>query len=288
MLSIHDTAGLEAYARRHRIDRHHLKQLRNAFYKRQATEAEALQELPEEQRLEFSRHVAFHFLQLHGRHDSGVDGASKLIFQTAQGFLIEAVILRIATGRTALCVSSQVGCAARCSFCATGTMGMAHNLSAERNPGPGPSGQSTVAGREAEDSQRRLHGHGRTASTTRKPSTRPSRCCRSPYGLDLSAKHLLVSTVGIPEAMVRCASRFPQVGMALSLHSARQKIREQMIPLARRYRLAELRDARGGGDHHPAATRDDGIPLAQGLQRYPGGCAGPGRISCRALPRIST
>ena len=43
--------------------------------------------------------------------------------------------------------------------------------------------------------------------------------------------------------MVRCATRFRQVGMALSLHSARQDVREQLIPLARRYRLPELRDA---------------------------------------------
>ena len=44
--------------------------------------------------------------------------------------LIEAVILRIASGRTTLCVSSQVGCAAACEFCATGKMGIARNLSA--------------------------------------------------------------------------------------------------------------------------------------------------------------
>ena len=45
--------------------------------------------------------------------------------------LIEAVILRIATGRTTLCVSSQVGCAAACEFCATGKMGIAQDLSAD-------------------------------------------------------------------------------------------------------------------------------------------------------------
>src|SRR5204862_1664923 len=53
---------------------------------------------------------------------------SKLLFRTSSGLLLETVILRIATGRTSLCISSQVGCAARCTFCATGQMGMVKNL----------------------------------------------------------------------------------------------------------------------------------------------------------------
>jgi 23S rRNA (adenine2503-C2)-methyltransferase len=65
----------------------------------------------------------------------------------------------------------------------------------------------------------------------------------SPQCFDLSPARVLVSTVGIPEAMVRCAERFPRLGMALSLHSARQAQRETLIPLARRYPLELLRKA---------------------------------------------
>ena len=54
---------------------------------------------------------------------------------------------------------------------------------------------------------------------------------------------ILISTVGIPDAMVRCARRFPEVNLALSLHSVRQDVREQLIPLAAKYRLDELRTA---------------------------------------------
>jgi 23S rRNA (adenine2503-C2)-methyltransferase len=65
----------------------------------------------------------------------------------------------------------------------------------------------------------------------------------SPSCFDLTPGRVLVSTVGIPDAMVRCALRFPRLGMALSLHSARQTQRERLIPLARRYSLEALRDA---------------------------------------------
>ena len=54
---------------------------------------------------------------------------------------------------------------------------------------------------------------------------------------------ILISTVGIPDAMVRCARRFPDVNLALSLHSVRQDVREQLIPLAAKYSLDDLRAA---------------------------------------------
>jgi 23S rRNA (adenine2503-C2)-methyltransferase len=56
-------------------------------------------------------------------------------------------------------------------------------------------------------------------------------------------RRILLSTVGIPDAMIRAARRFPQVNFALSLHSVRQSVREQLIPLAARYSLEELRAA---------------------------------------------
>jgi 23S rRNA (adenine2503-C2)-methyltransferase len=56
-------------------------------------------------------------------------------------------------------------------------------------------------------------------------------------------RRILISTVGIPDAMIRCARRFPQVNLALSLHSVHQSVREQLIPLAAKYSLDKLRAA---------------------------------------------
>ena len=128
MTSIHDADALEALRGQYRVDPNHLRLVRNAFYKKHHTAEEALQPLPEPQRVTFGKEVAFHALELRSRHDSQRDGASKLLFRTARGHPIETVILRINSGRTSLCVSSQVGCAAHCAFCATGYMGIAHNL----------------------------------------------------------------------------------------------------------------------------------------------------------------
>jgi 23S rRNA (adenine2503-C2)-methyltransferase len=63
----------------------------------------------------------------------------------------------------------------------------------------------------------------------------------SPESFHHPARYLLISTVGIPDAMVRCARRFPAVNLALSLHSVRQSVRERLIPLAAKHSLEELR-----------------------------------------------
>jgi 23S rRNA (adenine2503-C2)-methyltransferase len=60
---------------------------------------------------------------------------------------------------------------------------------------------------------------------------------------DLHQRRIVVSTVGVPAAMIRLADRYPQVRLALSLHSARPEVRERLMPLAGRHGLAELRQA---------------------------------------------
>jgi 23S rRNA (adenine2503-C2)-methyltransferase len=179
-------------------------------------------------------------LQLQARQDSSLDGATKLLFRTSRDRLVEAVILRIASGRTSLCVSSQVGCAACCSFCATGQMGLAVNLSYAEIL------DQVVAANQL------LRGEGRSIRNVvfmgmGEPFHNEDEVYRAldiliaPHGFALAPSRLAVSTVGIPEAMLRCAERYPHLGIALSLHSARQQTRERLIPLARRYPLEELR-----------------------------------------------
>src|SRR5271165_6775554 len=100
MISIHDTSALASLAQWLRIDPHRLRRMTGGFYKKQSTSEDALREIPENHRATIASEVAFHTLTLHSRHDSQLDGASKVIFRTEQGRLIESVILRIASGRT--------------------------------------------------------------------------------------------------------------------------------------------------------------------------------------------
>jgi len=215
------------------LDSQRVRQLRNDLLKRFKADAEVLKRFPA------AKKISLHSLEHVSRHDSEIDGATKLLLRTSRGMLIETVILRIATGRTTLCLSSQVGCAAACEFCATGKMGIAQNLEPNEILD-----QVLQAGQLLAAEDRRLRnivfmGMGEPLHN----EENLYQVLESLTAAELfhhSPAKILVSTVGIPEAMVRCVRRFPKVNLALSLHSVRQNIRERLVPLARQYPLEQL------------------------------------------------
>lgn len=240
MVTIFDSDGLEVLRSRHAVQPHAMKRFRNALFKHSCGWEDALLTLPKPARQAFEENVQFRNLDLVERSDSSIDGASKLVFQTFDGCLIESVILRPATGRTSLCISSQVGCACQCTFCATGLMGLTRNLSRDEILD-----QVLQAGRLVKSEGRSIRnivfmGMG-------EPLLNPDNLfgalefLMSPPFFNYAGSRLMVSTVGIPGAMARFANRFPDVQLALSLHSARPDIRVKLMPKSGRYSLEALR-----------------------------------------------
>lgn len=246
MVDIHDTTAIERIRMELSIEPQRLRGLRNQFFKHFAGRDTALGEIPQPARDDFAQRVSFHPLALDSRHDSTQDGATKLVFRTSEDHLMESVILRTTTGRTALCVSSQVGCAAACVFCATGRMGIVKNLA------PAEILDQVVQANELlRDENRRVRnivfmGMGEPFHNERNVCAALDRLI-DPVYFHHPPRYLLVSTVGLPDAMVRFARRFPGVNLALSLHSARQAVRERLVPLAKHYPadslLAAIADA---------------------------------------------
>ncbi len=235
-VDLFDAPGVEALRKRLRLDPESIRRLRNALFKDFAADTTV------RERFSIFEALAAHALRLDQRHDSELDGATKLLFRTSAGLLTEAVVLRIATGRTTLCVSSQIGCAAACRFCATGTMGIARSLSSTEILD-----QVLQAGQLLAAEGRQLRnvvfmGMGEPFHNEAN-LTRTVDALLDPAWFNLSPKKILVSSVGVIPGMLRFAERFPDVGLALSLHSVRSEVREQLIPLAKRYSLVELRAA---------------------------------------------
>jgi adenine C2-methylase RlmN of 23S rRNA A2503 and tRNA A37 len=164
------------------------------------------------------------------------EGGLKLVVELASGHRVETVLIlhdhkSSGTTRCTVCVSSQVGCARACSFCATGTMGIVANLhSAEileqvwhaRNEVPqGYSVRNVVFMGMGEPLDNFDALHGALRGLTHQAL------------FDLSSKHLTVSTVGaLPERIRRLADVAPKVRLALSLHSATLPLRQRLIPSA--------------------------------------------------------
>ena len=240
--SIHNFDAAERWRRTQRLDRQPLRRLRTAFYKKSRGAAAALEELPGEARANFAAHFEFHPLALASRHDSALDGASKLIFRTRQDLLIESVILRMKSGRTSLCVSTQVGCAAKCDFCATGRMGIARNLSSAEMLDQLVQANELLAAESRTVRNVVFMGMGEPLHNEEPLHAAIERLTDS-RAFYLNPKRIMISTVGIPEPMVRAARRWPDVRMALSLHSARPEVRRRLMPISERHGLDELRSA---------------------------------------------
>ncbi|MCA9175872.1 MAG: 23S rRNA (adenine(2503)-C(2))-methyltransferase RlmN [Planctomycetales bacterium] len=240
--NIHDTEHLERVRRSLRLDPHPLRRCVHALMQEGRSDVEAMQRLPETCREPFAAQVALHPLTLVQTQGSTLDGSHKRLYSTAAGDRLESVLLDTPTGRTSLCISSQVGCRAGCRFCATATMPAVTNLSTgeildqlvQANQHLRPLGRR-VRNIVFMGMGEPLHNEAAVAEAIEAITAHDR--------FNFSPQKIVLSTVGVPEGMRRIAERFPRLRIALSLHHADQLEREQLIPLARRHSLEQLRAA---------------------------------------------
>lgn len=242
MIPLTDEIGIEELRRRLRLDPQVIRRLLSLFFRSFAGQEAARASLPAQARPAIEAEVLFHALENTNTLHSTRDGASKLLFRTKDNCLVESVILRITSGRSSVCVSSQTGCAAGCIFCATGRLKGLRNLTQAEILD-----QVVQAGETLKAEGRRLRnvvfmGMGEPFHNMENVFAALERLC-DPGGFHLSSRHLLVSTVGIPEGILCLSERFPLVGLAVSLHSVRQDIRDALMPLCRKWPLPVLREA---------------------------------------------
>jgi 23S rRNA (adenine2503-C2)-methyltransferase len=160
----------------------------------------------------------------------------KWLFALDGGARVETVLMHY-RDRTTVCVSSQAGCALGCSFCATGQAGF------ERHLTTGEIVEQVVrAARRARDDGRRLGnvvfmGMGEPLANLDRVWPAVERL----HGdLGLSARHLTVSTVGLVPGIRRLAAEDLPVNLAVSLHAANDALRDELVPVNRRYPLSVL------------------------------------------------
>jgi 23S rRNA (adenine2503-C2)-methyltransferase len=163
----------------------------------------------------------------------------KWLFRLADGAAIETVLMHYPRHAT-VCVSSQAGCAMACTFCATGDAGFSRQLSA------GEILEQVVrAARAAQSAGQRLDhvvfmGMGEPLSNYGALETTIHRLVDD---VGLGARHLTVSTVGVIPGIRRLAADPLQVNLAISLHAARDQLRDTLVPLNRRYPIEALIEA---------------------------------------------
>lgn len=169
------------------------------------------------------------------------DGTRKYVFKLHDGALIETVAIpsRSSQNRLTVCFSTQVGCAMGCIFCATGQEGFSRNLTVGEIVS-----QIFDVQRDMQMRVSNLVGMGQGEPFFNYDNVLDAlRVCNDPKGLNIGARHITLSTCGVIPGINRFASEPEQFTLAVSLHSADQKIRNTIMPKAKLFTLKSLKQS---------------------------------------------
>src|SRR4051794_12280311 len=203
--------------------------------------------------------AAFRFDTIAGTERTPADGGltEKALHRLSDGLLIESVLMHYparadSRERHTLCISSQAGCAVGCPFCATGELGMERDL------------ETAEIVDQVRHAARRLARDGKRLTNVvfmgmGEPLLNLDRVLEAisalndPRRFGLGARHITVSTSGVVPGIRRLTALGPQFTLAVSLHAARNALRDVLVPLNRRWPVEEVVEA--ARDHALATGR---------------------------------
>lgn len=223
------------------------------LYARQATHADEMTDLPQALRARLAAETVIDILQPTIKTVSRDHLAHKNLFRLSDGQTIEAVLMLYDERRT-LCISTQAGCGMGCTFCATGLGGLARNLTAGeivaqvlyfarwlREPASADEAPLPVA-RPTQVTNVVLMGMGEPLANYG-PVWQALTALTDGRGFGLGARHFTLSTVGLVPMIDRMAEEPLQINLAVSLHAPYDALRDQLVPINRRYPLGALLSA---------------------------------------------
>jgi 23S rRNA (adenine2503-C2)-methyltransferase len=227
------------------------------LYKKLAADPSGMTNLPKDLRERLVVEARVDPLALIYEQRSSDGQTIKWLFRLPDGLTIETVLMLYDERRT-VCISTQAGCAMGCVFCATGQAGLARNLTAGEIVA-----QVLAAARWLETDDRRLTTDDREHSVVYGPSSvvrltnivvmgmgepmanydrtwAALRRITDPDAFGLGARHITLSTVGLPQGIRKMAGEPLQINLAVSLHAPNDDLRTQLVPVNHRYPIAEV------------------------------------------------
>jgi 23S rRNA (adenine2503-C2)-methyltransferase len=234
-----DRTELEAALGDLGVPRFHGRQVFRWIYKRGVTDPAAMTDLSQSLRGTLAAETTVSTPALVQKQVSE-DGTTKLLLRLADGQPIEAVYIPDTPAQT-FCISTQVGCAMKCAFCLTGTMGLVRNLTAGEI-----AGQVRVLAHETGLADKIfnivLMGMGEPLHNY-DPVMKAIRILADKDGLDLHPRRVTLSTVGVVPGMKRLAEEELMPSLAISLHATTEEQRDRLVPINRKHDIKELIDA---------------------------------------------
>jgi 23S rRNA (adenine2503-C2)-methyltransferase len=219
------------------------------LYARRVRDFAKMTNLPASLRAELAAKWSPRALELVAVHAAG-DGTRKLVLATGDGARIEAVIIPEERRQT-LCISSQIGCSLDCSFCATGKLGLGRNLRAEEIVDQALHACELLDAEDKTLTHVVFMGMGEPLLNL-KNVVQALRVLVHPEGFALSPRRITVSTAGVVTKLAELGLAVP-VRLAVSLHATTDALRDELVPLNRRFPIARLLEAVAA---FPVAARD--------------------------------
>jgi len=231
-------------------------QLARHYFARLTEDPAEMTDLPAQVRAELAAALLPSLLAVERDQDCDGGTTRKTLWRALDGALVESVLMRY-PDRVTLCVSSQAGCGMACPFCATGQAGLTRNLSAAEivaqvvagaramATGAVPGGPGRVSNVVFMGMGEPLANYGSVLAAVRR-ITEPA-----PAGLGISQRSVTVSTVGLVPAIRKLAAEGLSVRLAVSLHAPDDELRDELVPVNRRWPVSEVLAAAFG---YAAAT----------------------------------
>jgi 23S rRNA (adenine2503-C2)-methyltransferase len=220
-------------------------QIADWLYKRRVEAFENMTDLPHALRAQLAKLFAFDRFEM-VRVLGSRDTTQKFLFRLADGNLIESVLIPASpalygekSDRRTICISTQVGCAYGCKFCASGLDGFSRNLRANEIVD-----QILVVENQSGEKIDNIvfMGMGEPLANFHNVM-RAIRIINTPWGLGIGARHITVSTSGLAPQIRKLADEPVQIRLAVSLHGATDEVRTQIMPINLRYNIETLLSA---------------------------------------------
>lgn len=213
------------------------KQLNEWIHEKNACSFDEMTNLPVAMREKLSERFSFN-VPVELVKQVSKDGSRKYLLQFADGVSVETVGMPN-RNKLAVCISSQAGCAMGCAFCATGLAGLSRSLTAQEMVD-----QVLHVSRDFGERVTSVVFMGQGEPSANFDATIDAlRALNDPDGLAIGARHLTVSTCGVIPGIRRFAELPEQFTLAISLHSAVQGTRNQLMPGVKKYTLPRLHEA---------------------------------------------
>lgn len=180
-------------------------------------------------------------VQLLEKRVSQVDDTVKVLYSLRDGNCVEGVIMHYHYGYT-LCISTQVGCAMGCRFCASTLEGCVRNLTAAEMLGQIHCANALLKEKNERIGHVVLMGSGEPLANMQEV-VRFLRLVSHPQGLNIGIRHISLSTCGLVPRIYEFADEHLPVTLSLSLHAPNDRIRRQLMPIAERYSIRETLEA---------------------------------------------